>query len=503
MAPKRGRSGRRASAKTQQLALARARRTTSRRPRACPSPRGTRGSPRRRRSPRRTRRPGARFLIARRVLLGEARAVDGARGRARCRPRRVTSKASLPWPIAAKSSRREIEPLLRAGDAELGAERREQRVRRLERGLPAHRPALAAERVGDGLVEEERVVVALVGDELIAEAEEAVRRDLADEAAEARHAILRSSARSMPRMSSTAVSIEHDRLGAEGLGVIERERREAGAEREAVAGDVRLGRVRLEVREEAARAIELARRRARRRRASERTVCVARNRARPAGTRASSPRRRRRERGTPIDGGASIAAASRGTAAASPSAGGAARARARRRGARPRGAPCRAASPRRRGTTTTYARMRRRSAVRDGELEREHGGSRARPRSRRPRGARGRAGELADPVGVAQRASPASSARSAASGRTHAAWRCASPRWNDEDGVEVVDAVGERRRARSGALRRSTVVFSARQVPLIRHGELPSVSPSAWRQARRIACACRGVSGVPRVRPTR
>ena len=61
----------------------------------------------------------------------------------------------------------------------------------------------------------------------------------------------------MPRMSCTAVSIEHDRLGAERLGLLERGEREAGAQREAVADHVRLGRVRLEVGEQAARAVEL------------------------------------------------------------------------------------------------------------------------------------------------------------------------------------------------------------------------------------------------------
>ena len=101
----------------------------------------------------------------------------------------------------------DVEVLDRIGDAKIAAKRGDQRVRGLERGLPSYGLALAAERVGDCLIEEERVVMASVDDELIAEAEQTERRERAHEEAERGHVILASSARPWPRMSCTAVSI--------------------------------------------------------------------------------------------------------------------------------------------------------------------------------------------------------------------------------------------------------------------------------------------------------
>ena len=149
---------------------------------------------------------GAAVLDAARVLLGEARAVVEV---FRLHQAALGSDGEGESALAhgAEDLAGAGQPLLGAGDLQLAVERLQQRVRGLEGGLAAHGPALAGEGVGDGLVEEERVVVALVGDELIAEAEEAAAFERARAAGEGAHAILRSSARSRPRISSTADSI--------------------------------------------------------------------------------------------------------------------------------------------------------------------------------------------------------------------------------------------------------------------------------------------------------
>src|SRR5699024_2788310 len=133
----------------------------------------------------------AAVLEDRRVFLDEARAVMEAVAARRAALRGELEREAT---VAHRGEElgRELEVSYRIGDAEIAARRCDQRVRGLARGPPAHRPAFAAEGVGDRLIEEERVVMAGVHAELIAEREQALRRERADEQAERGHVILAS-----------------------------------------------------------------------------------------------------------------------------------------------------------------------------------------------------------------------------------------------------------------------------------------------------------------------
>jgi hypothetical protein len=120
-------------------------------------------------------------------------------------------EAQLAEPERREQLGRQIEDLPVALDAEPARDRPDEREARVEGRLATHRPALAAERVGNGLIQEDSFMQRRTDDELVTHGEHAGAGDVPEDRAEVHHRLGPSASlpRSSPRMSSAAVSMSN------------------------------------------------------------------------------------------------------------------------------------------------------------------------------------------------------------------------------------------------------------------------------------------------------